>query len=616
MKGHRLLLGLVTTLLLAFSMTRAAVWYVHPDSTLNRIQDGLDSCSTGDTVLVGPGFYTENLVWPNTDGILLTSEFGPEVTIIDGDSVGSVLTITCGVDSATMVKDLTIQNGIAECGGGIYLINSNPSLENLTITDNVARPSAIYGTGAGGGIYCNNSNPSLKHLTITGNTARPGAAGLDGYGGGICCCNNSSPNLTNVTISGNIAIGFYNLGCGGAALGGGIYCTNTSNPCLTDVIITGNTASHQGCHGNAGGGGIYCVFSSMSLANVIISGNIASGIMEPATEGGGIYCSNSNLSLLNTTISGNIATAPSLYWVYGGGINCSNCILYLRNVVINANSAGGGGGAICCNNSSPSLENVTMTQNTAGEGGGIYCGNPDPSFPDLLNCILWNDTPQEIHVFAGSVTAIYSDIQGGWSGTGNIYANPMFVSGPLSEFHLSSGSPCVDAGDPDPQYNDPEDPLHPGYALWPALGMVRNDMGVYGGPGAGGWVYIEEYYPRQPMSAVLQVSPNPFRHRTEIRYVMQDARYMEQELRNSNFEMRKTRMKIYDAMGRLVKSFRIIPSAGRGLSSQGDGAPYALRSSLSWDGRDDQSSKLPSGVYYLILDTGDYCATEKLLLIK
>ncbi|UCG93261.1 MAG: T9SS type A sorting domain-containing protein, partial [candidate division WOR-3 bacterium] len=59
---------------------------------------------------------------------------------------------------------------------------------------------------------------------------------------------------------------------------------------------------------------------------------------------------------------------------------------------------------------------------------------------------------------------------------------------------------------------------------------------------------------------------------------------------------------IYDAAGRLVKSFRI--------------TPYALRNTLSWDGRDDQNRMLSSGVYFVKLQADNYVATEKLLLVR
>jgi immune inhibitor A len=100
----------------------------------------------------------------------------------------------------------------------------------------------------------------------------------------------------------------------------------------------------------------------------------------------------------------------------------------------------------------------------------------------------------------------------------------------------------------------------------------------------------------------LHVNPNPFTHATTIRYMIHDTGYTEQELRNSNFEVRKPTINIYDATGRIVKSFRI--------------TPYALRSSLSWDGTDQADRQLPGGVYFVTLHAGEHNITEKLLLIR
>jgi predicted outer membrane repeat protein len=429
---------LVIVMLFLCSTTHATTWYVHPDSSLNTIQAGLDSCADNDIVLVGPGIYYENIVWPNMQGIHLMSEYGKDTTLIDGDSSGRVIYVHTGVDTTTVIDGFTIQNGYVAGGGGIYCWNSSPSLTNITITGNTA--------SAGGGVYCNNSSPNLENVTISGNTTFAG-----GDGGGISCVVNSTPSLENVTISGNTA-----------SAGGGIYCDNSS-PNLENVTISENTAPR--------GGGICCNDNSTpSLENVTISENTASGSY--TTYGGGIYCWNSSPNLTNVTICENAVICPG-WWPGGGGIYC---------------------GA----NSSPSLENVTICGNTtSGGGGGVHC---DSSSPNLVNCILWNNSPEIYIYISGSVTATYSDIEGGWPGTGNIDADPMFESGPLGDYHLSSNSPCIDTGNPSPQYNDPEDPLNPGYALWPALGTVRNDMGVYGGPGISGWVGIEE----QPANPVIE----------------------------------------------------------------------------------------------------------------
>ncbi|MCK4653897.1 MAG: DUF1565 domain-containing protein [Candidatus Cloacimonetes bacterium] len=176
-------------------------------------------------------------------------------TILDGEELSKIL--WCYNDNDFSIENMTIQNGSAPHGGGIYCKNnSSPSLANVTITGNSA--------WVGGGIYCENSSLSLANVTITGNS-----------GGGIYC-ENSSPSLENVTITGNSVNNS----------GGGIYCFDNSNPSLVNVSITDNTAYR--------GGGICCYRnSSPSLVNVTLSGNTA-------IKGGGVFCCwNSNPSLIN-----------------------------------------------------------------------------------------------------------------------------------------------------------------------------------------------------------------------------------------------------------------------------------------------------------------------------
>ena len=131
-------------------------------------------------------------------------------------------------------------------GGGIHLINSSPTLSNVTISENKA-------IGGGGGIYSYNSSPLMINVRITGNST-------EGQGGGMSCDTGtgySPPTLINAVISGNHA-----------NRGGGMYYFGRA-PVHTNVTISGNRATSNG-------GGIESWNSEqLTFKNSIIWGNIA-----------------------------------------------------------------------------------------------------------------------------------------------------------------------------------------------------------------------------------------------------------------------------------------------------------------------------------------------------
>ena len=145
------------------------------------IQQGIDASVNGDTVIVDTGRYFENINYNGKNivvaSLFLTTQDTSYIsqTVIDGDSLDSVVKFVSGEDSTSVLCGLTITNGSADCGGGIYCdFHSSPSLENVTITGNSAN-------SLGGGIYCYwFSSPSLENVTITGNSAASN-------GGGIYC---------------------------------------------------------------------------------------------------------------------------------------------------------------------------------------------------------------------------------------------------------------------------------------------------------------------------------------------------------------------------------------------------------------------------------------------
>lgn len=213
------------------------------------IQAGIDAAVDGDTVLVAPGTYVENVDFLGKE-ITVQSEDGAELTVIDGNQSGSVVTFTfsSGETELVFLDGFTIRNGDSPQGGGIYCRESSPTITNCTISANDA-------DWEGGGIYCELfSTPTIKNCTISENFAK--------MGGGIGCDRVSDPEIRNCMISENISTDY----------GGGIYCLLNSRPTITNCTLAGNI-----CY--AYGGGIYCSQNSYpKLTNCIFYGNLHSEI--------------------------------------------------------------------------------------------------------------------------------------------------------------------------------------------------------------------------------------------------------------------------------------------------------------------------------------------------
>jgi hypothetical protein len=122
----------------------------------------------------------------------------------------------------------------------------------------------------------------------------------------------------------------------------------------------------------------------------------------------------------------------------------------------------------------------------------------------VTNCILWGDAPDEI--YGGSPTVNYSDVEGGWGGTGgnNINADPCFVDAGGGNLRLGLGSPCIDAADNNSVPGDTSDLDGDGNSVEPTPWDLDSrprivdgdcndsnvvDMGAY----EFGWAYIGDF---------------------------------------------------------------------------------------------------------------------------
>jgi len=387
----------------------AATIYV-PD-THATIQAAINASSDGDTIIVRSGTYVENIDLMGK-AITLKSETGPGRTTIDGNKAGSTVKIHSGEGSDTVLEGFTITNGTGHqsgpyiYGGGIYCMDSSP-----TITDNLITGNKIEDDG--GGIYCAGSSTPI----ITKNVIKENIA--ERNGGAISCGYDTTALITFNVIMENKCDSY----------GGGIWCTRCS-PTISNNLITGNYADY------GEGGGIAC----HNGVSVVISGNVISR-NESGRYGGGIYCWGTPAVIMDNIIAGNDSST-------GGGIYCRyRSKAKIMNNLIMCNTASRGGGLSFLDDSTTIINNTITANSASGSGGGLYC---DDSHPVVSNTILWdNSAPSglEIYVESGSPTVTYSDVKGGWAGTGNIDSDPLFVDAALLDCHLTVNSPCKDSGD-------------------------------------------------------------------------------------------------------------------------------------------------------------------------
>ena len=102
----------------------------------------------------------------------------------------------------------------------------------------------------------------------------------------------------------------------------------------------------------------------------------------------------------------------------------------------------------------------------------------------------------------------------------------------------------------------------------------------------------------------LGAMPNPFSKLTNIRYSILARPASQGEAGDTGYSIENPTLRIYDASGRLVRSFNQESSIG----NQG--------SVVSWDGTDAAGKQVLAGVYFVTLEAGNMRAREKLLLVR
>ncbi len=150
------------------------------------IQAAIEVSDVGDTVLVSPGRYYENINFLGKD-ITVTSRYMENYdesfinnTIIDGNQNGSVVVFENHETNEAMLSGFTITNGSGydydgdndfTNGGGIFISWASPILSDLIIENNTCK-------GNGGGIVVSSSTTSLSNVIVRNNYCYGGGGGI------------------------------------------------------------------------------------------------------------------------------------------------------------------------------------------------------------------------------------------------------------------------------------------------------------------------------------------------------------------------------------------------------------------------------------------------------
>lgn len=259
------------------------------------IQAGVDGSGEGDTILIWPGTYRENVVVDEHSSVLAslfltTGDFSyiPN-TVIDGDSAGSVIAFAIWYDSISAAIGLTLTNGGGMyAGGGVYAQASPTISDNIIASNSASRGGGIFSYG----------DIKIKNNIIRNNHATVAGGGITSYWGYITA-------EDNLIVDNSSEI-----------YGGGIHIESNWGAIIKNNIIAANRSPYIG-------GGI--VFYANDVGGEV-TGNLI--IDNQSAQGASIELSFGTYNLTNNTICNNHGSPFGLVFVEFCEATFNNNILW------------------------------------------------------------------------------------------------------------------------------------------------------------------------------------------------------------------------------------------------------------------------------------------------
>jgi PGF-pre-PGF domain-containing protein len=347
----RILILATLILTLCSCVGAAAEVVVHSGQS---IQSAVTSAADGDTIIVEPGTYTENIVISGRENLLIRSSEGPASTVVEANtsSEANVTVFTISACENITIQGLNI-TGAGPDHSGVYVQGST----YCKVKDNILHDDAL-------GVFLDSSH----YAVVSNNTATK--SNLAGVGRAI-----SIEQSNYTTVSENSAFnnkyGIYIRSSRANILSRNTVNLSTSSGIVmeyaTNVTLENNSLNSNGAHG------IYLTYSD---GNFMRNNNV----FNSTNNSFEIYTSSGN------EISGNIVSDDSINTLTHGIHLNTGYNNVLRNNAVSNNDYGI---AMIYSNNNSVVNNTAFTNNR-----GIYL-----AYTSSINTISGND--------------VYSNVNGG-----------------------------------------------------------------------------------------------------------------------------------------------------------------------------------------------------------